>query len=239
MCESMSGRNIRAVVFDLDGTLLDTLEDLAEATNVALRKNGLPERSTDEVRRFVGNGIANLIARALPGHREPETVEVLTEEERELHAKVLIDFSGYYEAHCEDKTKPYEGILSLLDELKERGLKIAVVSNKADFAVKKLMPAYFGDRIDVACGEDEAHGIRKKPAPEMVLRALETLGVRAEEAIYVGDSDVDIMTAANAGMPCVSVLWGFRSREFLLEHGAVMLIEKPEEVMASVCADGP
>lgn len=221
--------SVAAVVFDLDGTLLDTIEDLADATNAALKMNGMPERSVDEVRRFVGNGVANLILRAMPGGKVTDTME--TSQVPYEHAKVLKCFKEYYGKHCEDKTKPYEGILSLLQKLKEMGIGIAVVSNKSDFAVKKLMPAYFGDLIDVASGEDEAHGIGKKPAPEMVFAALEQIGVDPSEAIYVGDSDVDIATAKNAGMPCVSVTWGFRSREFLIEHGASVMIDKPGEVL--------
>ena len=226
----MKDRIIKAVVFDLDGTLLDTLEDLADATNAALRMNGMPERSVDEVRRFVGNGVANLILRAMPGGKVTDTMD--TAVVPGMHAKVLGDFKEYYGEHCEEKTKPYEGILQLLQELKDRCIGIAVVSNKSDFAVKKLMPAYFGDLIDVASGEDEEHGIGKKPAPEMVFKALEQIGVSPSESIYVGDSDVDIATATNAGMPCISVTWGFRSKAFLLEHGAKVMIDEPGELLS-------
>ena len=225
----MNDGRIKAVVFDLDGTLLDTLEDLADATNAALKMNGMPERSVDEVRRFVGNGVANLILRAMPGGKVTDTMD--TADVPEIHAKVLSDFKNYYGEHCEEKTKPYEGIIPMLRGLKDRGIGIAVVSNKSDFAVKKLMPAYFGDLIDIASGEDEAHGIGKKPAPEMVFAALRHMGVSPSEAIYVGDSDVDIATAANAEMPCVSVTWGFRSREFLLEHGAKVMIDDPGDLI--------
>ena len=230
----MKNKPIRAVVFDLDGTLLDTLRDLTDATNASLRKNGLPERSMEDVRRFVGNGIANLLVRAMPGREYPDTLADITGDPEKLtmHQHLLQDFSDYYEQHCEDNTRPYEGIIILLEQLKKQGIRIAVVSNKADFAVKKLIPVYFGDLVDVAIGEDEAHGIGKKPAPEMVMTALKSLGVTPDQAVYVGDSDVDIRTAKNAGMPCVSVLWGFRSRQFLLQHGASTLIRKPEELQS-------
>lgn len=230
----MNRKQIHAVVFDLDGTLLDTLRDLADAVNAALTKNGLPTRSLDDVRRFVGNGIANLIVRAMPGGEYPDTLSDIADDpvKVELHHRLLQDFSEYYEIHCEDNTRPYDGIVPLLETLKAQGIRMAVVSNKADFAVKKMIPSYFGDLIDVAAGEDEAHGIGKKPSPEMVLSALGKIGVAPEHAIYVGDSDVDIRTAKNAGIPCISVLWGFRSREFLLEHGAVTLICEPEELLA-------
>ena len=230
----MEKKLTQAVVFDLDGTLLDTLQDLADAVNAALEKNGLPVRSVGDVRRFVGNGIANLIVRAMPGGEYPDTLSSIADDPERvaLHHRLLQDFSEYYGIHCEDNTRPYDGIIPLLEMLKKKGLRMAVVSNKADFAVKKLIPSYFGDLIDVAAGEDEAHGIGKKPSPEMVLSALDQIGVTPEHAIYVGDSDVDIRTAKNAGMPCISVLWGFRSREFLLEHGAATLIEKPGELLA-------
>ncbi len=232
----MTDRIVKAVVFDLDGTLLNTLEDLACATNVSLRMNGMPERTVDEVRRFVGNGVANLILRAMPGGKVTDTTDTVCLPKE--HAKVLSDFSRYYVEHCEDKTKPYEGIIPMLKKLKEMGINIAVVSNKSDEAVKKLMPAYFGDLIDIAKGEDEAHGIGKKPAPEMVYSALSHVGVDPAEAIYVGDSDVDIATAKNAGMPCISVTWGFRSREFLVEHGAGVIIDEPGELMVFLTPGG-
>ena len=225
--------NFQAVVFDLDGTLLDTLQDLADAVNFALNNNGLPTRPISDVRRFVGNGIVNLMVRAMPGGEVHDTLTDIEGDDQRMamHARLMADFRMYYDAHCEDNTQPYDGILSMLERLKNAGIKIAVVSNKADFAVKKLIPAFFGDLVDVAAGEDEAHGIGKKPAPEMVLSALKQLGVTPDQAIYVGDSDVDIDTATNAGMPCISVLWGFRSREFLVQHGATQLIERPEELV--------
>lgn len=198
---------ITTVVFDLDGTLLDTLEDLTDSVNYALKKFGFPERTIDEIRSFVGNGIANLIARVLPeGTENPHYDEVLK------------TFREYYARHCKDKTKPYDGILQMLDVLRGQGYQMAVVSNKFDAAVKELCALYFGDRIAAAVGECEK--VRKKPAPDAVYQVLEELSVSAENAVYVGDSDVDLATAANVPMTCVSVTWGFRSRGQLLAAGA-------------------
>ena len=205
-----------AVIFDLDGTLLDTLTDLADGLNAVLRQHGLPLHTKDEVRHFVGNGIRKLIERALPGGTEHSQYE-----------QIYQDFCAYYGEHCMDATEPYPGILSLLDWLKKSGYQTAIVSNKADFAVKKLNQIYFDGMIPVAIGEKE--GIRKKPAPDTVFQALRELGVEVHRAVYVGDSDVDLETASNAGMDVIPVCWGFRSREFLIEHGAV-----PERIVANV-----
>ena len=206
-------------IFDLDGTLLDTLQDLAAAVNFALRKNGMEEHSIDDIRRFVGNGVRKLIERAVPdGSKNPRIDEVFA------------DFRSYYMQHSLDTTKPYDGITEILQELKMRGCKMAVVSNKMMAATQELV-AHFFPEIEVAIGENEAEGIRKKPAPDMVFEALHRLGAEAESAVYIGDSDVDIQTAKNAGVPCISVLWGFRNREFLLEHGAQRFIEKPSEII--------
>lgn len=209
-----------AIIFDLDGTLLDTLEDLKNAVNVALRTEKLPERTLEEVRRFVGNGIVKLMERASGWDREQEGFSHL-----------MTSFRAYYGAHCEDYTTAYEGIPELLEILKQKNIKTAVVSNKVDFAVKELIPVYFHDKISVAHGENEAAGIRKKPAPDMVFQALEELGCEKERAVYVGDSDVDLMTAANSGMTCIGVSWGFRGRKFLEEHGAKIIIDTPKELL--------
>lgn len=206
-------------IFDLDGTLLDTLQDLAAAVNFALRKNGMEEHSIDDIRRFVGNGVRKLIERAVPDGSKNHRID-----------EVFADFRSYYMQHSLDATKPYDGITEILQELKQRGCKMAVVSNKMMAATQELV-AHFFPEIEVAIGENEAEGIRKKPAPDMVFEALHRLGAEAESAVYIGDSDVDIQTAMNAGVPCISVLWGFRNREFLLEHGAQHFIEKPSEII--------
>ena len=207
----------RLVIFDLDGTLLDTLEDLYLATNAALTRHGLPCRSRDEVRLFVGNGVEMLIRRAVPAGTDEETI-----------LAVLADFKTTYAAICEDHTKPYDGILDMLAALRERGIRVAVVSNKFDAATKKLCEKYFGDLVEVAIGERA--GVRKKPAPDTVYEALKELGVTAEGAVYIGDSDVDIQTARNCGMPCISVTWGLRDEDFLIENGAKALVDTPEKL---------
>lgn len=207
----------KTYIFDLDGTLLSTLADLAASTNYALRTHHMPERSLDEVRRFVGNGVKKLMERAIPdGLNNP------------LFEETFATFRQHYMQHNLDTTQPYPGIMQLLEQLKTEGKNIAVVSNKFYAATRELCHHFFGDLVPVAIGERE--DIRKKPAPDTVIEALRELGVDKEGAVYIGDSDVDIMTAKNSGMPCVSVIWGFRDKEFLLEHGATTLISKPEEM---------
>ena len=216
-------------VFDLDGTLLDTLGDLAAAVNFALRTHGMPEHSVDDVRRFVGNGVRRLMERAVPdGEQNP------------LFEEALATFRRYYLEHSMDTTHPYEGIPEMLAGLKRRGKRLAVVSNKFQTATEELCRHFFPDTIEVAIGENEAAGILKKPAPDTVFEALRRLGyplttrlspLTSEKAVYVGDSDVDILTARNSGLPCISVLWGFRDRDFLLSHGATTLIASPEELL--------
>ena len=207
-------------IFDLDGTLLDTLSDLAASVNHALRTHGLPEHSIDDVRRFVGNGVRKLMERAVPdGAANP------------LFDETFATFRQYYMAHSLDTTRPYEGIPETLEALKARGCHLAVVSNKMMAATQELCRHFFPDTIEVAIGEDEAAGIRRKPAPDTVFAALKALGVGKEDAVYVGDSDVDIQTARNAGIPCISVLWGFRDRDFLLQNGAETFISTPSELL--------
>ena len=207
-------------IFDLDGTLLDTLGDLAASVNYALRTHGMPEHSIDDVRRFVGNGVRKLMERAVPdGADNPRFDETFA------------TFRQYYMAHSLDTTRPYEGIPETLAALKARGCHLAVVSNKMMAATQALCHHFFPDTIEVAIGEDEAAGIRRKPAPDTVFAALKTLGVGKEDAAYVGDSDVDIQTARNAGLPCISVLWGFRDRDFLISHGAQTFITHPAELL--------
>lgn len=210
----------RAVIFDLDGTLLDTLEDLKDAVNYALTQYKKPQRTRDEICQFVGNGIAKLIERAVP--------EGTTAAERE---NILATFRTYYSEHCQDKTAPYDGIREVLISLKENNIKMAVVSNKADFAVQELIPFYFGDYISVAKGENEIAGIKKKPNPDMVYAAMEELGCTPDETVYVGDSDVDLATAKNSGLPCIGCGWGFRGRSFLEKNGADMIADSPKEIL--------
>lgn len=206
-------------IFDLDGTLLDTLDDLASAVNYALRTYGMPEHSRDAIRRFVGNGVRMLMIRAVPdGEQNPKFEEVFE------------TFRKYYMQHSLDTTRPYDGISEMLAALRQRGCRLAVVSNKFDTATKELCKYFFPHSIEVAVGEHEAEGIRKKPAPDTVIEALSQLGVSSKNAVYVGDSDVDLETARNAALPCISVLWGFRDRDFLLAHGATTFITSPKEL---------
>ena len=207
-------------IFDLDGTLLDTLGDLEASTNYALRTHGMPEHSVDDVRRFVGNGVRKLMERAVPqGADNPVFNETFTA------------FREHYMEHALDTTRPYEGILETLKELRRQGCRIAVVSNKMMAATQELCRHFFPDTVEVAIGEHEAEGIRKKPAPDTVIAALRELGVGKEGAVYVGDSEVDIETARNSGLPCISVLWGFRDRDFLLQYGAKTFISTPSELL--------
>lgn len=209
----------KAVIFDLDGTLLNTLDDLADSTNYALSRFGYPTRTIDEVRQFVGNGVAKLIERAIPEGKNNPNFE-----------KCLAIFKENYAQNMYNKTAPYNGIIEMLSNLKSKGIKIAVVSNKFDLAVKELCKKYFEGFIDFAAGENEAQGIRKKPAPDTVISVLNKFNFASEDAVYVGDSDVDIMTAKNSKMPCISVTWGFRDEKFLLENGATILINAPSEI---------
>lgn len=209
----------KAVIFDLDGTLLNTLDDLADSTNYALSGFGYPTRTIDEVRQFVGNGVAKLIERAIPEGKNNPNFE-----------KCLAIFKENYAQNMYNKTAPYNGIIEMLSNLKSKGIKIAVVSNKFDLAVKELCKKYFEGVIDFAAGENEAQGIKKKPAPDTVISVLNEFNFASEDAVYVGDSDVDIMTAKNSKMPCISVTWGFRDEKFLLENGATILINAPSEI---------
>lgn len=211
-------KSYEAYIFDLDGTLLNTIDDLAASTNYALRTNGLPERSVSEVQSYVGNGVRKLMERAVPdGDRNPKFNDAYE------------TFRQHYSKHNMDMTAPYPGIMEMLQELRDRGKRIAVVSNKFYSATQSLCDHFFPGLVEVAIGEKES--IRKKPAPDTVVEALRQLGVPKDNAVYVGDSDVDILTASNCGIPCISVLWGFRSRDFLLSHGATTFVSSPEELV--------
>lgn len=211
----------KAVIFDLDGTLLNTLEDLRTAVNLALCANGYPVRTLEETRLAVGNGIRKLIARSVPAGTPPEAEE-----------EVFAQFRKEYSVHCSDTTAPYAGVPELLWRLKKEGCLLAVVSNKADFAVQKLAEQYFPDCFDAVLGETE--GLSRKPAPDMVEEVLFRLGIKKEEAVYVGDSEVDVATARNAGLFCISVTWGFRERAVLEKHGAVCFADNAEELYTAV-----
>lgn len=205
-------------IFDLDGTLLYTLDDLTASVNHAMRAFGLTEHTVDEVRLMVGNGVRKLIERAIPqGAANPKYEEIYQ------------TFIKHYLKHSLDTTRPYDGIMETLAELKRRGKRMAVVSNKYCKATEELCRHFFADYISVAIGESET--VRKKPAPDTVNEALRRLCVGKENAVYVGDSEVDILTARNSGLPCISVLWGFRSKDFLIANGGTTFINKPEEMV--------
>lgn len=208
---------MKSPIFDLDGTLLDTLADLRNSTNTALVQHGMPPRSEEEVRRFVGNGVAMLIQRAVPDGTSPETTD-----------KVLETFRQHYLKHSLDTTRPYAGILPMLAECRRRGLPTAIVSNKLDAAVQQLANHFFPNLVATAVGERPS--MRRKPAPDMLFEALRCLRLTPDEAIYVGDSETDILTARNAGLPCISVTWGFRTRGQLTQAGATVLIDRPAQL---------
>ncbi len=208
----------KALIFDLDGTILDTLGDLRDSVNFSLNECGLPVRTTDEIRSFVGNGIRLLIERSVPKNTPVEITD-----------KCFDIFREYYKSHSAILTKPYDGIIELLTHLKTAGYKLAVVSNKADFAVQTLVKDYFGDIFDFAVGERD--NIKRKPAPDSVLCALNYLGVTETEVVYVGDSEVDIQTARNAEIPCIAVLWGFRNESFLRSLNPDYIVNKPSEIV--------
>jgi len=209
---------LNSVVFDLDGTLLDTLGDLRDSVNFALEKNNLPKRTTEEIRSFVGNGIRLLIERAVPENTPIEITD-----------KCFSDFKEYYKDHSAILTKAYEGIIDLLTTLKEKGVKIAVVSNKADFAVKTLMEDYFKGLYDCAYGERA--GVMRKPAPDAVFGAISEMGGNLENTVYIGDSDVDVETSKNAKLPCIAVTWGFRDKRVLESLNPEYIVDSPSDIL--------
>lgn len=207
----------RAVIFDLDGTLLNTLEDLADSVNYALEKFAYPQRTVEEIRRFVGNGVKVLMKRAVPSETGKTKGEAC-----------LVCFKEHYAQNMRNKTRPYDGISSLLRELHSKGIRIGVVSNKFDAAVKALCQEWFPETVSVAVGESDF--VAKKPSPKGVLTAVKALGCSPCEAVYIGDSEVDIQTAKNAHIDCINVLWGFRDREFLENKGGSVLVETPAQL---------
>ena len=210
---------INTVIFDMDGTVLDTLDDLADSVNYVLVKNGMPARRKEEYRLFFGNGIRYAIRCAVPPDCPDDVIDGM-----------LPVFREYYNRHCLDRTRPYSGIPELMKELKKQGYKMAIVSNKIDSAVKELNDRFFSEYVSIAVGEKP--GIRRKPAPDTVLAALEELNASGEEAVYIGDSEVDLQTAGNAGLPCIAVLWGFRDKKLLEENGAAVFADTPEDILS-------
>ncbi|MDY3974250.1 HAD family hydrolase [uncultured Veillonella sp.] len=207
------------VIFDCDGTLLNTLDDLADTMNHVLALYQHPTRTLDEIRSFVGNGLGKLIERSVPADTSTET-----------QTAMLADFKSYYAEHWQDKTAPYEGIYELLDSLKERGYKIAVVSNKIQEGVTALNEQYFKGYFPVGIGERP--GLARKPEPDMVYAALDELNSNKTQAVYVGDSEVDLATARNSKLLPIAVTWGFRGEVFLLNQGAEHIARKPSDVLS-------
>lgn len=208
----------KAVIFDMDGTILNTLEDLKNATNYSLRQFGMPERSLEEVRMFVGNGIRKLVERAVPSGTSEEKI-----------AQVFDVFLEYYEIHSADNTSPYPGILELVEKLKKSGIKTAVSTNKADVPAQELGKEYFNGIFDLIVGQQD--GLKVKPAPDSVNKILSILDIQKKDAIYIGDSDVDVQTAKNSGLDFIGVSWGFRGREFLEKNGAKNIVDNANEIL--------
>ena len=218
------------LIFDLDGTLMNTLDDLHDSVSYALREAGLQPNAKQDTRRFLGNGIRNLVNRSVE--------QTCPAADEALKNQVFSTFRSYYVAHSMEKTAPYEGVEKMLRECKKRGFLTAIVSNKLDPAVKDLHAAFFADMVDVAIGESPA--VKRKPAPNMVYEAIRQLSslqnrlIQPSECIYIGDSEVDLQTAKNAGLPCISVSWGFREKNFLIEQGAQVIIDRPEEIFGQL-----
>lgn len=211
----------KAVIFDLDGTLLNTLDDLANSVNFALRSFSYPEKTTEQIRRFVGNGVIKLMQRATPDGILQTDFE-----------KCFSCFKEHYLEHMSDNTKPYDGVCEMLEQLKKAGVKTAVVSNKLHSGVTGLCQGFFGDLISCAFGVSVES--ERKPAPTNVFKAFSALGVCGDECIYVGDSEVDIQTADNAKIPCIGVTWGFRDKEELLQGGAKYIADTAQQVVKIV-----
>ncbi len=213
--------NKKAIILDLDGTILDTLSDLADSVNFALSKFGFPTHTRDKIRSFIGNGAKNLIISALPDGEKEKSLE-----------KTLSAFKAHYEINKTNKTAPYDGIIDALHELLARGHKLAIVSNKHDDAVQGLYKQFFSDVCSFALGNCDF--LPKKPAPDMVYYAVSQLESEISSAVYVGDSEVDIETAKNSGIPCISVLWGFRDEDTLKAAGAEIFISSPDELVSAI-----
>lgn len=208
------------VIFDLDGTLLDTLDDLTDSVNYAMKAMGWQLRDRKDVRLFLGNGIRRLMELCCP--------DGISQEEFD---KAFAMFKEYYDVHNQDKTAPYEGVVQAMAHFKEQGIKMAIVSNKVHSAVLALRDKFF-PYVEVAIGD--APGMARKPEPDSCYKALELLGSTKEASVYIGDSEVDLLTAKNSGLDCITVLWGFRDKEYLIENGATTFVETPEELEKEV-----
>ncbi len=214
---------ITTIIFDMDGTVLNTLDDLTDSVNYVFSKFGLPARSRDEYRQFFGNGIGYAMKCAAPEGTPDSLIE-----------EMIPVFKEYYDIHCLDKTGPYDGIIDLMKELRNSDFKMAIVSNKIDSAVKELNERFFSEYVSVAIGERP--GVSRKPAPDTVFAALAELGSSTDEAVYIGDSEVDLMTAKNSNLPCIAVLWGFRDRDFLIKNGASAFAKTPKDIISYLTA---
>ena len=212
---------ITTVIFDLDGTLLNTLQDLVDSVNFSLYAHNFPKRTLSEIRMFLGNGYKYLISHAVPENTPESKI-----------AEVLDTFKSYYQEHCLDTTKPYAGIREMLQELKKKGIKMAIVSNKGNDAVQELTQRFFEELIPIAVGESAK--VWRKPSPDTVWAAMQQLGSEKSESVYVGDSEVDFETAKNAGIPCISCSWGFRDESFLQKIGVTTIIHQPAELLTSL-----
>ena len=212
--------NIELLIFDMDGTLLNTLPDLTNSANTAFEKFGFKIRTQDEIKSFIGDGVVQFIERAIPhGQNNKDFTDCLE------------TFKQIYINNADNKTKPYTKIINLLENLKKSGYKIAIASNKYDSAVQELVEKYFPDMIDFSIGENEILGIKKKPAPDMIDKILYELNIKRENCIYIGDSEVDIKTAKNSQIPCISVTWGYKDKDFLIKNGAQYLVDDPLKII--------
>lgn len=209
----------KIIIFDLDGTLLNTLEDLTDCVNFMLSEFNYPQKNINEIKNYVGNGIFKLIERAIPDGVLNKNFD-----------KCVEIFKNHYKKNMYNKTRLYSGIDTMLKNLKTKNIITAVTSNKFDLAVKELCKKYFSGLIDYAIGENEKCGINKKPAPDMVMTVLNEYNLLPEQALYIGDSEVDIQTAKNCNIECISVSWGFKTKEFLIQNGAKNIINTPDEI---------
>ncbi len=213
-------KNIKAAIFDMDGTLLDTVDDLLDSVNFAFESLGYSKKTKDEVRLAIGEGVTRLFEKLLPGGFKNPDITFCIEKFKSFYTEIKIS-----------KTAPYEGIIDLLAELKKRGVKTGILSNKFDKGCKLHSDMFFKGLIDYAQGEDEFNGIKRKPSPIGLYKVLEKLNVKKENCIFIGDSEVDIQTAKNGGVPCISVLWGLKTKEFLIENGGTLFVNKPDEIL--------